>query len=56
MKKVLNFVIVALAFVGAVSGIGYAAYCGNWFAAVCVAILGWLAYYKARDIIKAIMV
>lgn len=55
MRKVLLFVIVALAFVGVVSGIGYAVYYGNWFVAVCIAILGWLAYYTAKDIIKRIM-
>lgn len=55
MRNVIYFVIVALALVGVVSGIGYAVYYGNWFAALCTAISGWLAYYKAKDLISRIM-
>lgn len=52
MKKILLFVIVALAFVGLAGGIGYTAMHGAYVITVGVAVLGYLAFFKAKEYIS----
>lgn len=55
MKKyfISLFWLVAYA-VGLIGGMGYAAYNGEWFIAVCVILLGVMAFPKAKEAFKTL--
>lgn len=40
--------------VGLVGGVGYAAYSGAWVIAICVALLGVMAFPKAKEAFKVL--
>ena len=50
----MTFVILAIALVGLVGGIGYTIYSGAYPIAVGVAALGYLAYPKAKEMFKGL--
>ena len=52
MKKVLDFFLLFLAAVGVVGGIGYTAYEGAWPIALGVAIDGYMAFPKIKELFK----
>ena len=54
MKNIMTFVILAIAFIGLVGGIGYTIYGGAYPLAVGVAVLGYLAYDKAKEMFKSL--
>ncbi|MBR4313493.1 MAG: hypothetical protein IKP66_01130 [Lachnospiraceae bacterium] len=54
MKNIMTFVILAIALVGLVGGIGYTIYSGAYPIAVGVAALGYLAYPKAKEMFKGL--
>ena len=54
MKQILNFIILALAFVGLVGGIGYTIYSGAYPIAVGIAVLAYLAYPQAKEMFKSL--
>lgn len=55
MKKFFYFICIALAFVGAIGGFGFAAYNGDWFVAACVVVLACFASFKVVELIKTIL-
>lgn len=54
MKNIMTFVILAIAFIGLVGGIGYTIHSGAYPIAVGVAVLGYLAYPKAKEMFKGL--
>lgn len=54
MKKILVFLVLALAFIGLLGGIGYTAYYGDYPITIGVAVLGYLAYPKAKEMFKSL--
>lgn len=52
MKKILLFLVLALAVLGLLGGIGYAIYGGSYPIAVGIAVLGYLAYPQAKKIFE----
>lgn len=52
MNKILVFLVLALAVFGLLGGIGYAIYGGSYPIAVGIAVLGYLAYPKAKEMFK----
>lgn len=52
MKNIMTFVILAIAFIGLVGGIGYTIYSGAYPIAVGVAALGYLGWPKAKEMFK----
>jgi hypothetical protein len=49
MKKILSFFGLCAYAVGTIGGIGYACYNRAFFIAVCVALLAWFAFPKAKQ-------
>lgn len=54
MKKILSFLILAIAFLGLAGGIGYTIYNGAYLIAIGIAVLGYLAYPKAEEMFKGL--
>lgn len=54
MKSIELFLILAIAFLGLVGGIGYTIYNGAYLIAIGIAVLGYLAYPKAKEMFKAL--
>lgn len=52
MKKILVFLVLALAVLGLLGGIGYTIYYGGYPIAIGIAVLGYLAYPKAKEMFK----
>jgi uncharacterized membrane protein len=52
MKKFIYFFALCAYAVGTIGGIGYACYSKAWFIAVCVAVLGIMAFPKAKEFFK----
>ena len=52
MKNIMTFVILAIAFIGLVGGIGYTIYGGAYPISVGIAVLAYLAYPKAKEMFK----
>ena len=53
MAKGFLYLVVLMAYViGAVNGIGYSIYIGEWPTAICVAVLAVLAFPVVRNIFK----
>ena len=52
MNKVLVFLVLALAVLGLLGGIGYTIYNGAYPIAIGIAFLGYLAYPKAKEMFK----
>lgn len=52
MKKFIYFFALFAYAVGVIGGIGYACYCKEWFVAACVAVLGVMAFPKAKEFVK----
>jgi CBS domain containing-hemolysin-like protein len=50
MRKVIIFFLLFLAFMGIVGGIGYTAYAKAYPIAVGVAVAGWMAYPKFKEL------
>lgn len=55
MKKILVFLVLALAVIGLLGGIGYTAYYGAYPIAIGVAVLGYLAYPKAKEMFSKLI-
>lgn len=54
MKNIMTFLILAIAFVGLVGGIGYTIYSDAYPVTLGVAVLGYLAYPKAKEMFKSL--
>ena len=55
MKKYFVALLWLVAYaVGLVGGVGYAAYCGAWVIAICVVLLGIMAFPKAKEAFKVL--
>lgn len=54
MKKILIFVLLALAILGLLGGIGYTIYNSAYPIALSIAVLGYLAYPKAKEMFKSL--
>jgi len=52
MKQILNLIILALAFVGFIGGIGYTVMNSAYLITVGIAVLGYTAYPKIVELIK----
>ena len=52
MKRIELFLILAIAFLGLVGSIGYTIYNGAYIIAIGIAVLGYLAYPKAKELFK----
>lgn len=55
MKKILLFLVLVLAVLGLLGGIGYTIYYGTYPITVGVAVLGYLAYPKAKKMFKELI-
>ena len=55
MKKVLVFLVLFLAVLGLLGGIGYTIYYGGYPIAIGIAVLGYLAYQKANEMFKELI-
>ena len=55
MKSIELFLILAIAFLGLAGGIGYAIYNGAYLIAIGIAVLGYLAYPKAKEMFKELI-
>lgn len=55
MKKILEFVVLALAVLGLLGGIGYTIYNGAYPIAIGIAFLGYLAYPKVKEMFKELI-
>ena len=55
MKKILLFLVLALAVLGLLGGIGYAIYGGSYPIAVGIAVLGYLAYPQAKELFNNLL-
>lgn len=54
MKSIELFLILAIAFLGLAGGIGYTIYNGAYLIAIGIAVLGYLAYPKAKEMFKGL--
>lgn len=54
MKNIELFLILAIAFLGLAGGIGYTIYNGAYLIAIGIAVLGYLAYPKAREMFRSL--
>lgn len=54
MKKILVFLVLVLAVLGLLGGIGYTIYYGGYPIAIGIAVLGYLAYPKAKEMFKGL--
>ena len=54
MKKILVFLVLALAVLGLLGGIGYTIYYGGYPITLGIAVLGYLAYPKANEMFKSL--
>lgn len=55
MKKILLFLVLALAVIGLLGGIGYTIYNGAYPIAIGIAFLGYLAYPKAKEMFSKLI-
>jgi MFS superfamily sulfate permease-like transporter len=49
LKKIGYFILMVLCVIGAIAGIGYTIYYGQWFASVGIAVLAYTAWPKFYD-------
>lgn len=54
MKSIELFLILAIAVLGLAGGIGYTIYNGAYLIAIGIAVLGYLAYPKAKEMFKSL--
>lgn len=54
MNKILLFFLLVLAFVGVVGGIGYTVYYKAYPIAVGIAVTGWMAFPKIKEMFKVL--
>ena len=52
MKKVLNFILLCMAVVGILGGIGYTAYYGVYPIAICLLASGYVCYPGIKDLFE----
>lgn len=55
MNKILPFILLVLAFVGVVGGIGYTIYCKAYPIAMGVGVVGWMAIPKAKEMFNKLL-
>lgn len=55
MKEALKFFGLFFALMGFIGGIGYCLYSGAWVIAICIVVLGGLAYPTAKEWCKGFM-
>ena len=48
-KKLFQFAMLALYVMGTINGIGYSLWIGEWFTAIGVAALSYMAFPKAKE-------
>ena len=48
-KKLFQFLMLALYVMGTINGIGYSLWIGEWFTAIGVAALSYMAFPKAKE-------
>lgn len=53
-KQLFSFIMLALYVLGSINGIGYSLYIGEWPTAIGVAVLSYMAFFKAREYFKNI--
>lgn len=49
LKKIGYFILIVLCVIGAIAGIGYTIYYGQWYASVGIAVLAYTAWPKFYD-------
>ena len=52
MNKILIFILLFLAFIGMIGGIGYTIWCKAYVIAVGLFAAGWMAWPKFRELFK----
>lgn len=55
MKKIIYFLAICAYALGVIGGIGYALYNEAWPIAVGVAVVGYMAFPKLKEYVKALM-
>lgn len=55
MKSIELFFILVIAFLGLAGGIGYTIYNGAYLIAIGIAVLGYLAYPKAKEMFSKLI-
>lgn len=48
-KQFFSFIMLALYVLGSINGVAYSIYIGEWPTAVGVAVLSYMAFFKARE-------
>ena len=55
LKKLMYFVLLFAYFLCVVGGFGYAIFCHEWVFAVAIVIVGYMAFFKAKEWFKIMM-
>jgi len=53
-KQFFSFIMLALYVMGSINGVAYSIYIGEWPTAIGVAVLSYMAFFKAREYYKNI--
>ena len=54
LKKIGYFILIVLCVIGAIAGIGYTIYYGQWYASVGIAVLAYTAWPKFKEYVIAL--
>ena len=55
MKRVLNFILLFLTLIGIIGGIGYGIYDERWVIAVGIAVAGYMAWPKVKNVFEELI-
>ena len=53
-KQFFSFIMLALYVLGSINGVAYSIYIGEWPTAIGVAVLAYMAFFKAREYWKTL--
>lgn len=53
-KQFFSFIMLALYVLGSINGVAYSIYIGEWPTAIGVAVLSYMAFFKAREYWKTL--
>ena len=53
-KQFFSFIMIVLYVLGSINGVAYSIYIGEWPTAIGVAVLSYMAFFKAREYYKNI--
>lgn len=55
MKKIINFILIFLTLIGIIGGIGYGIYDGRWVIAAGIAVAGYMAWPKIKNVFEELI-